>query len=66
MGGTYGVTIPANARKVLGWQPGEHTIMEILGGPGNYTLVMRIVTRDMILDRRKFDAARPGKAVEDA
>jgi bifunctional DNA-binding transcriptional regulator/antitoxin component of YhaV-PrlF toxin-antitoxin module len=48
MGGTFGCTIPANARKVLGWQEGGFTIMQIMGD----MIVIRKVTRDMVLARQ--------------
>jgi bifunctional DNA-binding transcriptional regulator/antitoxin component of YhaV-PrlF toxin-antitoxin module len=48
MGGTFGCTIPANARKVLGWQEGGFTIMQIMGD----MIVIRKVTKDMVLNRQ--------------
>lgn len=48
MGGTFGCTIPANARKVLGWLEGDFTIMQIVGD----VICIRRVTREMILGHR--------------
>jgi bifunctional DNA-binding transcriptional regulator/antitoxin component of YhaV-PrlF toxin-antitoxin module len=48
MGGTFGCTIPANARKVLGWQEGGFTVMQIIGD----LICIRKVTKEMVLSQQ--------------
>jgi bifunctional DNA-binding transcriptional regulator/antitoxin component of YhaV-PrlF toxin-antitoxin module len=63
VGGTYGVTLPVNARKVLGWIPGSYTMIEVIGQGENAVVCIRILTPAMMRPgARPSTIAPPGMA----
>lgn len=58
IGGTWGLRLPPAIRKAMGFVRGDAALMQVLGD----TLVIKRASPNMIIDRKKVEAAASNAA----